>query len=158
MTIAAVGRLGTGAERDLFERYRGRIEAAGKRIGMGPLHEIEIAESRRGSADERRREEARTLLGKIAEGAVVVALDEMGTALASNAFARRLETFRDGGARELVFALGGADGHGPPLLEGAALTLALGPMTLPHGLARVVLAEQLYRSVTILSGHPYHRG
>jgi 23S rRNA (pseudouridine1915-N3)-methyltransferase len=158
VTLAAVGRLGTGAERDLFERYRGRIDTAGKRIGIGPLQEAEIAESRRGSAGERRREEARLLLDRIPDGAVLVALDETGTALTSEAFARRLEKFRDGGARELAFALGGADGHGPPLLERATLTLALSPMTLPHGLARTVLAEQLYRSVMILSGHPYHRG
>ena len=56
-----------------------------------------------------------------------------------------------------AFLIGGPDGHGESVLESAQLKLALGPMTLPHGLARIVLAEQLYRTATILSGHPYHR-
>ncbi len=57
----------------------------------------------------------------------------------------------------MAFLIGGPDGHGSALLDAATLKLSLGAMTLPHGLARIVLAEQLYRAATILSGHPYHR-
>ena len=77
--------------------------------------------------------------------------------MTSEDFAAWLRHRRDGGVGTLAFLLGGADGHGPDVLAATALTLSLGPLTLPHGLARVVLAEQLYRAATILAGHPYHR-
>jgi 23S rRNA (pseudouridine1915-N3)-methyltransferase len=89
---------------------------------------------------------------------VRVVLDATGRALSSEAFARFLAESRDGGAKEMAFLIGGPDGHGPAVLDAATLKLSLGPMTLPHGLARIVLAEQLYRASTILAGHPYHRG
>lgn len=158
VTIAAVGRLKAGPERELLARYWDRLEATGRQIGIGPLKAIETAESVRGSLNERRNAESGTLLAKIGDGATVVALDETGKALTSAALAKLLETYRDRGVGDLAFVIGGADGHGAAVNERAALKLALGPMTLPHGLARIVLAEQLYRAVTILSGHPYHRG
>jgi 23S rRNA (pseudouridine1915-N3)-methyltransferase len=158
VTLAMVGRLKAGAERELYERYRDRFEATGRTIGLGPVQEIEIAESARGSPNERRKEEAEALLAKIPPGAILVALDEAGQAPTSEALARKIAQFRDEGAAGVVFAIGGADGHGQALMDAAALRLALGPMTLPHGLVRIVLAEQLYRVATILAGHPYHRG
>jgi 23S rRNA (pseudouridine1915-N3)-methyltransferase len=84
-------------------------------------------------------------------------LDEHGQTLDSRAFAEKLRKWRDQGAEELVFAIGGTDGHGKAVLDRTELTLAFGPMTWPHQLARLMLWEQLYRAVTILSGHPYHR-
>jgi 23S rRNA (pseudouridine1915-N3)-methyltransferase len=86
-----------------------------------------------------------------------VALDERGKALSSDAFARLMGHKRDDGVASLAFLIGGPDGNGKAVLDAADLTLSLGSMTLPHGLARVVLIEQVYRAVTILSGHPYHR-
>jgi 23S rRNA (pseudouridine1915-N3)-methyltransferase len=88
---------------------------------------------------------------------VLIALDEGGKNLDSRTFAERIARWRDDGITELALAIGGADGHGPVLLAKANLRLAFGPMTWPHQLARLMLAEQLYRAVTILSGHPYHR-
>jgi 23S rRNA (pseudouridine1915-N3)-methyltransferase len=85
-----------------------------------------------------------------------VALDERGRELATPAFARWLDERRRDGD-DLAFIIGGADGLAPELKAGAALVLRLSALTLPHGLARVVLAEQLYRASTILQGHPYHR-
>ena len=84
-------------------------------------------------------------------------LDEHGQALDSRAFAERLGKCRDQGSEEIVFAIGGADGHGKAVLDRADLKLAFGAMTWPHQLVRLMLWEQLYRAVTILSGHPYHR-
>jgi 23S rRNA (pseudouridine1915-N3)-methyltransferase len=88
---------------------------------------------------------------------VIVALDERGRDFNSQDFARWLGTRQDAGARHAAFLIGGPDGHGAEVLAAAALQLCLGRLTLPHGLARAVLAEQLYRAATILAGHPYHR-
>ena len=83
----------------------------------------------------------------------------LSVAAACSAFwiAERMASVRDDGRAALVFLIGGPDGHGDEVLRSADLSLSLGRMTLPHGLARVVLAEQIYRAVTILAGHPYHR-
>ena len=155
--LVAVGRLKDGAERDLYERYAARFDQAGKRLALGPLHLAEIAESRAQTAGERKSAEAQSLLKAAARADAVVALDGGGKAT-SEAFAAWLAAQRDSGAGTVAFLIGGPDGHGPAALAAATLKLSLGPMTLPHGLARIVLAEQLYRAATILAGHPYHRG
>lgn len=154
--IAAIGRLKDGGERELFERYQTRFDQSGRSVSLGPLVLAELPESRAATAALRQADEARRLL-KAAGPQAMIVLDEHGTALASTAFAACLASLRDGGTQGVAFLIGGPDGHGPDALAGARLTLALGAMTLPHGLARVILAEQLYRAVTILSGHPYHR-
>jgi 23S rRNA (pseudouridine1915-N3)-methyltransferase len=156
LIIAAVGRL-KDAERDLYDRYSGRCDAAGRALGLGPLKLSEITESRAATADLRRADEGRRLLKAAGAAEVKVVLDETGRALSSEAFARWLAERRDGGAKAAAFLIGGPDGQGPAALDAATLKLSLGPMTLPHGLARSVLIEQLYRAATILSGHPYHR-
>ena len=156
LIVAAVGRL-KDAERDLCERYQKRFDAAGRALGLGPLSICELSESRAASAVARKAEEAARLLKAAAPATARVVLDEGGKALASEAFAKWLAQTRDGGCKGLAFLIGGPDGHGPEAVQGAALKLSLGAMTLPHGLARAVLVEQLYRATTILSGHPYHR-
>jgi 23S rRNA (pseudouridine1915-N3)-methyltransferase len=156
LIVAAVGRL-KDAERDLCERYQKRFDAAGRALGLGPLSICELSESRAASAVTRKAEEAGRLLKAAASASALVVLDEGGKALASEAFAKWLAQTRDGGCKGLAFLIGGPDGHGADVVQGAALKLSLGAMTLPHGLARVVLIEQLYRATTILSGHPYHR-
>ncbi len=157
LTIGAVGKLKAGPERDLYQRYAERVTPAGRSLNLGPLKCIEISESRKGSAKERRAEEAANLLAKIPTAAHIIALDENGDALTSEQFARLLAKQRDAGASGLAFIIGGPDGHGPQIREKAERIFSLGAVTLPHGLARVVLAEQLYRAMTILAGHPYHR-
>jgi 23S rRNA (pseudouridine1915-N3)-methyltransferase len=131
--------------------------AEAKGQALGPVVERELSESRLGSAQERRADEGRRLL-KAAEGAdLLVVLDERGRQLGSDAFARWLGQRRDAGVRQMAVLIGGPDGHGEAVIAAAGLRLSLGAMTLPHGLARAVIAEQLYRAGTILSGHPYHR-
>lgn len=156
ISIIGVGRLKDDAERVLVDRYVGRLAGA-RSIGIAPVVEKEIAEARHASPQERKAFEATRLL-KVAEGAeVLVVLDETGRQLSSGAFAQWMGKERDAGAAHMAFLLGGPDGHGEQVLEAAKLRLSLGPMTLPHGIARAVLAEQIYRATTILSGHPYHR-
>lgn len=156
ITIAAIGKLKAGPERELFARFVERAGAAGRSLGL-TFSTREFPESRAATSPVRKDQEAGTLLAAIPPGAELVALDEGGKNLDSRAFAERLAKWRDQGAGDLVFAIGGADGHGTSLVEKAALRLAFGPMTWPHQLARAMIAEQLYRAVTILSGHPYHR-
>jgi 23S rRNA (pseudouridine1915-N3)-methyltransferase len=90
--------------------------------------------------------------------AVGVLLDSRGKQMTSEAFAEWLGRRRDNGAQQIVFAIGPADGWSEAARKRATLLLSLGPFTLAHSLARVVLAEQLYRAFTILTGHPYHSG
>jgi 23S rRNA (pseudouridine1915-N3)-methyltransferase len=156
LLLAAIGRLKDGGERVLVDRYIGRMPGA-RGQSLGPVIEHELPESRLASAAERQTDEARRLLKASDMCDRLAVLDERGKALSSEAFARWLGERRDSGIREIGFLIGGPDGHGPAVYEKAELRLSLGAMTLPHGLARVVLAEQIYRASTILAGHPYHR-
>jgi 23S rRNA (pseudouridine1915-N3)-methyltransferase len=154
LLIAAVGKLKQGPERELFLHYLGRAEAAGRKLHLSPLAIIELPESKAATAKARKAAEGEALLAKIPPSHRLIALDPSGEAISSEAFAARIAKLRDGGAEGVAFVIGGADGLSPELL---AKAISLGPITLPHGLARIVLAEQLYRAATILAGHPYHR-
>lgn len=156
ITIGAVGRLKAGPETELADRYRKRFDGSGRALGLGPIVVAELAESRAATDALRKQDEADRLLGKVGD-AVIVVLDEHGRGLTSVAFADLIGRYRDDGIGELAFLIGGPDGHGAEVLDAARKTISLSAMTLPHGLARVVLLEQLYRASTILSGHPYHR-
>lgn len=156
IAIAAVGKLKAGPERELFDRFMARATEAGGKLGLS-FAIREFPESRARSATARKAQEATAIVAGIPSGAIVAALDATGKTIDSRAFAGRLAAWRDGGVSTVVLAIGGADGHGRALTEKAALRLAFGAMTWPHQLVRVMLAEQLYRAVTILSGHPYHR-
>ena len=157
LLIAAVGKLKQGPERELRTHYLGRAEVLGRTLSLSPLSSLELPESKAGSADARRAAEAEALLAKVPAGFRRVCLDPGGKALSSEDFARILGERRDGGTIGLAFLIGGPDGFGAAVRDGADFLLSLGPMTLPHGLARIVLAEQIYRAMTILAGHPYHR-
>ena len=102
-------------------------------------------------------EEGRLVAGALPPKGFSVVLDERGKALASEAFAELLRRHLDGGTPDMAFLIGGPDGHAPEIRETAGLLMSFGPMTWPHRLVRVMLFEQLYRAVTIIAGHPYHR-
>lgn len=157
IAVHAVGRMKAGPERELSERYFDRFAKVGPAVGLEWWGLTEIAESRAQSAEERKREEAQRLETQIAAGAGLLVLDERGRNIGSESFAAWLGARRDGGQRDLVVALGGPDGHPEALTSRAALTLSFGALTWPHQLARIMLAEQLYRAATLLAGHPYHR-
>lgn len=157
LVMAAVGKLKDGAERELYQRYADRIAASGKSVGLSGLDLREIPEGKSQVRDPRMADEAERLLAKCRDISVRVVLDERGKAVSSAAFAGLIRDWRDRGESGVAFLLGGPDGHGEPARRAATQILSLGPMTLPHGLARIVLAEQVYRATTILAGHPYHR-
>lgn len=135
----------------MAEDYARRATLSGKALGLGPLELIDLDAKKTGKAPEAE------LLLATAEGAHLIACDERGKTYSSRAFADHIATLRDRGERRLVFVIGGADGLDKSVLAAAGSTLAFGPQTWPHALARAMLAEQLYRAVTILAGSPYHR-
>jgi 23S rRNA (pseudouridine1915-N3)-methyltransferase len=149
LTIAAIGRAGRGPERDLYEHYVGRIR--------WPLTLREFEEKKKLPPAQLIEREGELLLGAVPDKAALVALDRRGKVLDSEAFAGRLERWRDDSVADVAFLIGGADGHTETLLKRAALVLSFGAMTWPHMLARAMLAEQIYRAQQLLAGHPYHR-
>jgi 23S rRNA (pseudouridine1915-N3)-methyltransferase len=151
LTILAVGRLSRSPELDLVKLYVDRATAAGRSLGLGPVEVIEVEARKPGKAAE-----AEVLKAHLSD-AHVIACDERGTARSSRDFAAEIARLRDQGVRRLVFMIGGADGLDPALVSQANGKLAFGPQTWPHALARAMLAEQVYRAVTILAGGPYHR-
>jgi 23S rRNA (pseudouridine1915-N3)-methyltransferase len=157
LLIAAVGKLKDTEERGICERYAKRLAVTGKPVGFGPLEIVELNESRAETADARKADEAQRLLKAANAATLKIALDEDGRHYTSEVFAKLLGKQADSGVKTCAFLIGGPDGHGPELLAAADFKLSLGALTLPHGLARVVLVEQLYRAATILAGHPYHR-
>jgi 23S rRNA (pseudouridine1915-N3)-methyltransferase len=151
IAIVAIGRLPRGPETELVKLYVERASAAGRALGLGPVEVVEVESRKPGKAAEA--EALRLHL----EGAHVIACDERGQARPSRAFAEEIGALRDRGVRRLVFLIGGADGLDPALTAAAQSRLAFGPQTWPHALARAMLAEQVYRGVSILAGSPYHR-
>jgi 23S rRNA (pseudouridine1915-N3)-methyltransferase len=157
IVVAAIGRLKQGPERELAERYRKRAADAGRKAGLSAVDIVEIKESRAGEAARRMLEESIAVANLIPERAVTVILDARGESMSSESFAGRLHEWRQQNKPALVFIVGAADGLAPSLKEKASLALAFGAATWPHQLIRIMLLEQLYRAVTILAGHPYHR-
>jgi 23S rRNA (pseudouridine1915-N3)-methyltransferase len=157
LIIAAVGRLKDGAERELLERYRERLAALAKRLGFSQVVWHEIAESRATTGSKRSADEGTALLKLARDADVIIAMDERGKAITSPGLAQLLAKVRDDGSGAAAILVGGPDGLSPAVRKAAQVTLSFGAITLPHGLARIVLAEQLYRAATILAGHPYHR-
>jgi 23S rRNA (pseudouridine1915-N3)-methyltransferase len=155
--IAAVGRLKQGPERELAERYRKRAADLGRKIGLSAFDIVEIRESRADNVERRMLEESIAIANVIPDRAVTVILDERGAAMNSAAFATHLQDWRRADRPAVAFVLGGADGLSPSLRDKATLALAFGTFTWPHQLVRIMLLEQLYRAVTMSSGHPYHR-
>ncbi|NBN64915.1 23S rRNA (pseudouridine(1915)-N(3))-methyltransferase RlmH [Microvirga tunisiensis] len=155
--IAAVGRMKAGADRDLLDRYLDRARKTGKGLGVSAVDMLEHAESRAARAEDRKADEAAALLQALPARARLVVLDETGKTMTSPALAERLRGWMDEGTPEIVFAIGGADGHGDALRDRADVVLALGAMTWPHQIVRILIAEQIYRAFTIQAGHPYHR-
>jgi 23S rRNA (pseudouridine1915-N3)-methyltransferase len=158
LQVLCVGRLKAGPERQLLTRYSERIGPAGRSVGLGAIDLREIDEGRARRPDDRRIDEALRIAALLAEGSTLWVLDDKGANLTSEEFARDIAKLRDDGVSGLAFAIGGPDGLDESLRERANRIIALGAMTLPHQLVRVLLLEQIYRATTILSGHPYHRG
>ncbi len=153
IAIVAVGRLAARApEVQLTSDYLARATATGRALGLGPVELVEVEGRKPGKAAE-----AEAITAAFDPGVRLVACDEHGQAWTSRALAGRIGRWRDDGVRRLAFLLGGADGLEETLLARADDRLAFGVQTWPHALARVMLAEQIYRAATLLAGSPYHR-
>ena len=156
LSVIAVGRLKDGPERDLCERYRERAVALGRSLSLIGPDIVELPESKARRADERKRDEAAAILGKHG-GGLLIAFDERGRSIDSDDFSGRIAAARDGGTAAASFVIGGADGLADDIREKADLILGFGKLTMPHQIVRALALEQIYRAMTIIAGHPYHR-
>ncbi len=156
--IAAVGKLKSGPETELADRYAKRATQTGRALGLKAIEVIEIRESRADEPAKRMLEEAIAIANVIPPGAAVALLDVKGENRDSDQLAAQLSAWRANDSPAVVFIIGGADGFAPSLRDKANLRLSFGAATWPHQLVRVMLLEQIYRATTILTGHPYHRG
>lgn len=157
LTLIGVGRLKAGPERDLFDRYFKRAGDLGRSQGIAAVELREIDESRARRAEDRSVEEARLIRAALPRGAWLAALDERGAALTSRQWAEEIGRARDAGLPAYSLAIGGPDGLDPAFRAEARSVISFGAMTWPHQLVRVLAAEQIYRTLSILAGHPYHR-
>ncbi|MBP3402750.1 MAG: 23S rRNA (pseudouridine(1915)-N(3))-methyltransferase RlmH [Alphaproteobacteria bacterium] len=147
--IACIGHMKPSPELDLLSKY---IKQTRWNVVVR-----EFEDKKPGSVEERKKREGALLLSAVPAAAKIVVMDERGKLLSSEKFAKRLGDWQDESVPAVVFLIGGADGHSEEIRKKADLVLAFGEMTWPHMLARVMLAEQIYRAKTILDGHPYHR-
>jgi 23S rRNA (pseudouridine1915-N3)-methyltransferase len=151
--ILAVGERMPGWVAEGFAEYRKRLSHE------LPLELIELKPGIRGKGRDDARaivDEGAAIIAALPRDTHVVALDGRGKSWSSEELAAQLSAWRMAG-RDLAFVIGGPDGHAPEVLARAEQRWSLGPLTLPHMLVRLVLAEQLYRASTIIVGHPYHR-
>ncbi|WP_170761251.1 23S rRNA (pseudouridine(1915)-N(3))-methyltransferase RlmH [Ruegeria lacuscaerulensis] len=153
ISIVAVGRLRAGPEKSLLDDYLTRFDRTGRALGLGPARVIEVEDKKNAGMSA----EAALLRKALPKGAVICTLDERGRVMSSPDFAQKLGGWRDAGRQDLALIIGGADGIDPDLRAEADFSISFGSMVWPHMLVRVMLAEQLYRAATILSGGPYHR-
>jgi 23S rRNA (pseudouridine1915-N3)-methyltransferase len=158
LTVAAVGRLKRGPEHELAERYLQRIAKSGRAVGLNAIEVVEVAESRAREAQRRQIEESIALIQLIPDGAPSVLLDASGENHNSEQLTAMLQRWRHEATPDVVFLIGGPDGVAQTLRDKALFCVAFGAPTWPHQLIRVMLLEQIYRAVTIMAGHPYHRG
>ena len=152
-----MGRLKAGPEKLLAGEYLTRARGLGRKAGVSKFTVANTAESQGQTAAARMSDEARFFSAALASKAFTIVLDERGPSLTSPAFADLLRRHIDGGTAELAFLIGGPDGHAPATRDKAGLLLSFGPMTWPHRLVWVMLLEQIYRALTIMANHPYHR-
>jgi 23S rRNA (pseudouridine1915-N3)-methyltransferase len=157
LSLICVGKLKVGPERLLFERYFKRLTEGARNAGLAGVEVRELGESRARGADARRAEERAGILAAVPKGGALVLLDERGLQTTSEEWAADIGRARDASRTAYAVAIGGPDGLDPSLSGAAHRIVNFGSMTWPHQLVRVMAAEQLYRTMTILAGHPYHR-
>ncbi len=154
--VAAIGKMRGRPEAALTEDYFKRARDIGRSRGFdGPS--LSEYEAPRGLAGAARTTKEGDWLAAAADNNAAIVLDEGGRNLSSEQFAAMLGDLRDAGTKGAAFLIGGADGHDRKVIAMAQQTIAFGAATWPHMLVRTMLAEQLYRAMTILAGHPYHR-
>lgn len=156
LMLISVGRMKDGPERELCARYTERAADAGRKLGFSGPVTIEIPESKAQRSDDRKMQEAQTIRDAL-NGAPFLCFDERGHSLGSEKIAEFFRARNDGGAKNFALVIGGADGLDETLRAQAQAVWSFGAATMPHQIVRILAAEQIYRAMTILSGHPYHR-
>jgi len=144
-------------EGELCEDFCDRARKMGRNMGFTAVSLEELPVSKHRDAEIRMKDEAERLSARLPDGAHIVLLDARGKGMTSEDFAEMLGALRDAGNKHLAFVIGGPDGLGTLPKIRAGRSLAFGPQIWPHLLVRTMLAEQVYRALTILAGHPYHR-
>jgi 23S rRNA (pseudouridine1915-N3)-methyltransferase len=157
ITLICVGRMKSGPERELFNRYFTRLGGMARSVGVAEVELREIDESRARRPEDRREEEAAAILKMLGPRDAILALDERGVSPSSQEWATDIARARDGAQSAYAVVIGGPDGLSPSLRARAGRVISFGAMTWPHQLVRVMASEQLYRALSILAGHPYHR-
>ena len=151
LRVLAVGRRQAGWVEEAVEQYTKRMPK------RHPIEVVPVRPAGHGNQEQVRASEADRLLGLIGEGDIVIALDELGRQWDTRGLAAQLQQWHTNGSR-VAFCIGGAEGLAQRVRERAQHIWGLSKLTLPHGLARVVVVEQLYRAWTLANNHPYHRG
>ncbi|MFK7902466.1 MAG: 23S rRNA (pseudouridine(1915)-N(3))-methyltransferase RlmH [Nitratireductor sp.] len=162
LSILTIGKMkagskGSAPEMDLLNRYVERSQKAGRQLGFAGPKILEWNESRAQTAALRKEEEASQMLSSLSAGATLICLDERGKDISSEDLSQLMRRSLDNSTPQIAFAIGGPDGHADQMREQASHTIRFGKMTWPHQFARIMIAEQIYRAITILSNHPYHR-
>ena len=157
ISLVCIGRMKSGPERELFDRYFTRMKGMARSVGVADVELREIDESRARRPEDRREEEALAILKTLGPRDVLIALDERGASPTSDVWAADIAQMRDAAHSAYVIVVGGPDGLAPSLRAKARKVISFGAMTWPHQLVRVMAVEQLYRALSILAGHPYHR-
>ena len=155
--IGAIGKLKNGPEKQLAAEYFDRVKKSGRALGITGLDIKEYPESQNSTDVQRKSQEAEKLLAGCPPQSVLIVLDEFGKDDSSEDFSKLLVDLKDNGTQSVSFLIGGPDGHDPQLLAKATRKMAMGKKTWPHRLVRIMLAEQIYRAITIMANHPYHR-
>lgn len=157
INILAIGRMKKGSDTDLYNRYIERLKFSAKNQGFFFNKLIEIPESQKNNPLERKKEEAEKIISFLKLHDFIVFFDEKGKNYSSKEFSDLLEKKKNTGKKSSLFIIGGADGFSKDLYSKMETIISFGKMTFPHQLVRILLAEQLYRAMTILGNHPYHR-
>lgn len=151
ITLVSVGKLKKGPEKELVDDYVSRFNKSGPLIGLRLLKLVDLSSG--GGVDA----EGKLILSAVPAGAKVLRLDEHGPAWPSVKLAQQIGKWRDAGTPNLCILIGGAEGYSDAVRAAFPDTLALGPQTWPHRLVKAMISEQLYRSVSLLAGLPYHK-
>lgn len=151
ISLIGVGKIKRGPERAMVDDYMSRAKKLAKPLGFRDIQEIEV------DVGPDKAGEGQKLLAKVPDGAKLVLFDETGESTTSRSLARKVGKLRDDGCPELCFVIGGADGFTDEIKAQAADKICLGKLTWPHKLVRVMASEQIYRSLSLLAGTPYHR-
>ncbi|PHR57412.1 MAG: 23S rRNA (pseudouridine(1915)-N(3))-methyltransferase RlmH [Robiginitomaculum sp.] len=153
ITVRAANFIKSGPERDLIDDYLKRANGISRNLGIPEIKESAVdIRSAKSRADE-----TKSILSTVLPSDILVILDERGKALSSRQMAKQIAAWRDDGHRHLTIAIGGADGFEPSALPQNTVKWSFGIQTWPHKLVRVMICEQIYRALSILSGSPYHR-